>query len=189
MNFTGRLVLIRHGETEWSKSGQHTGRTDIPLTDVGRSEARDARGTLADWNFEAVFSSPLVRAAETAEIVGLTPPITFSDRLMEWDYGEAEGITTETLRETTPLWSVWTHGEGLGETVDEVGGRVDAFLEEELPASDGDVAVFAHGHYLSIFLARWLQLDAIEGRRFKLKTATVSLVCLLYTSPSPRDRG
>ena len=179
MIFSGRLVLIRHGQTEWSVSGQHTGHTDIPLTDQGRAEAEDAKGTLGSWDFSAVYSSPLRRAAETAEIVGLAPEIVHSELLEEWDYGEIEGRTTEEFRRTVPDWSVWTHHQAAAETVDEVGGRVDRFFAETLSTDVGDVgdvAVFAHGHLLAILIARWLDFPAIEGRRFKLQTATVSLV-------------
>ncbi len=181
MEFSGRLVLIRHGQTEWSVSGQHTGRSDIPLTEHGRFEATEARTTLEGWEFSAVFSSPLQRAAETAEIVGLAPPIQLDDRLQEWDYGDVDGKRTVEMRETIPGWSVWTHPDTTAESVDDVGARIDSFLNEALPAlgaeaAQSDVAIFAHGHLLAVFIARWLGLDAIEGRRFKLATATVSLL-------------
>ncbi len=172
-----RLVLIRHGQTEWSRTGQHTGRTDIELTDHGRSEAELARRTLVGWDLARVVSSPLRRAHETAEIVGLAPEIEIDPDLQEWDYGEWEGTKTLDNRETDPEWSIWTTGIADGETVDEVGARADRVIarwSEAVP--DGDVAVFAHGHYLAILIARWCGLPAIEGRRFKLDTATVSLV-------------
>ncbi len=172
-----RLVLIRHGQTEWSRTGQHTGRTDIELTDHGRSEAELARRTLVGWDLARVVSSPLRRAHETAEIVGLAPEIEIDTDLQEWDYGEWEGTKTLDNRETDPEWSIWTTGIADGETVDEVGARADRVIarwSEAVP--DGDVAVFAHGHYLAILIARWCGLPAIEGRRFKLDTATVSLV-------------
>lgn len=172
-----RLVLIRHGQTEWSRTGQHTGRTDIELTDHGRSEAELARRTLVGWDLARVVSSPLRRAHETAEIVGLTPEIEIDPDLQEWDYGEWEGTKTLDNRETDPDWSIWTTGIADGETVDDVGARADRVIarwSEAVP--DGDVAVFAHGHYLAILIARWCGLPAIEGRRFKLDTATVSLV-------------
>ena len=172
-----RLVLIRHGQTEWSRTGQHTGRTDIELTDHGRSEAELARRTLVGWDLARVVSSPLRRALETAEIVGLPPEIEIDPDLQEWDYGEWEGTKTPDNRETDPDWSIWTTGISDGESVDEVGARADLAIarwSEAVP--DGDVAVFAHGHYLTILIARWCGLPAIEGRRFKLDTATVSLV-------------
>ncbi len=176
MTFTGRLILVRHGQTEWAQLGRHTGRTDIELTEQGRAEATAARATLQHLTFSAVFSSPLQRARETAEIVGLTPEISLDDRLLEWDYGSAEGQRTIDMRERIPDWSVFTHPETTAETVDDVGARIDDFINEALRGMRGDVAVFAHGHLLAVFIARWLQLPAIEGRRFKLETATVSLL-------------
>jgi probable phosphoglycerate mutase len=176
MTFDGRLILIRHGETEWARLGKHTGRTDIELTDQGREEAVAARATLEDLQITAVFSSPLRRARETAEIVGLEPAIAFDDRLLEWDYGPAEGQRSVDMREHTDGWSVWTHPDTTSETADDVGNRVDEFIADALAGLPGDVAVFAHGHLLAVFIARWLQLAAVEGRRFKLDTATVSLL-------------
>lgn len=176
MTFNGRLILVRHGETEWAKLGRHTGRTDIELTDQGRAEAIAARATLEELEIAAVFSSPLRRARETAEIVGLEPDIVFDDRLLEWDYGPAEGQRSVDMREQIKDWSVWTHPETTSETADDVGDRVDDFIGDALDGLAGDVAVFAHGHLLAVFIARWLQLGAVEGRRFKLETATVSLL-------------
>ena len=176
MTFTGRLILVRHGQTEWAKNGRHTGRTDIELTDQGRAEAVAARATLEDLEIAAVFTSPLRRARETAEIVGLRPDIVSDDRLLEWDYGSAEGRRTVDMRGHIDDWTVWTHPETTAETVDDVGDRVDSFVGEALAGLDGDVAVFAHGHLLAVFIARWLELAAVEGRRFKLETATVSLL-------------
>ncbi|MFT5203882.1 MAG: broad specificity phosphatase PhoE [Candidatus Aldehydirespiratoraceae bacterium] len=176
MTFTGRLILVRHGQTEWAKNGKHTGRADIELTDQGRGEAVAARATLEALEIAAVFSSPLRRARETAEIVGLGPDIVFDDRLLEWDYGSAEGQRTVDMREHIHDWSVWTHPETTAETVGDVGNRIDSFIDDALSGLDGDVAVFAHGHLLAVFIARWLQLAPVEGRRFKLDTATVSLL-------------
>jgi probable phosphoglycerate mutase len=167
------LVLIRHGETEWSKSGQHTGRTDIPLTEHGRAEARSIAAAVAETTFTHVFASPLQRAWETAGLVGLTP--TEDDSLLEWDYGDYEGITTDETRQTIPDWSVWTHDIFNGESVDAVGRRADAAIERYSELS-GPVAVVAHGHFLRIFAARWLGLPAQEGRRFVLNTSTLSLL-------------
>jgi probable phosphoglycerate mutase len=172
-----QLLVIRHGQTEWSKSGKHTGRTDIPLTEQGRREAVDAARTLRGWNVKRFYSSPLQRARQTAELVGPSREIDLDDRLMEWDYGDFEGETTPQSRERLPGWSVWTHELTNGESADQVGDRADAFLErvfEEVP--EGNVAVFAHGHLLAILIARWCGLPAIEGRRFALATATVSLL-------------
>tara|TARA_B110000037_G_scaffold214007_1_gene269266 strand:+ start:1769 stop:2371 length:603 start_codon:yes stop_codon:yes gene_type:complete len=168
-----QLVLIRHGETEWSKSGQHTGRTDIPLTEHGREEAISIAAAVAETSFTHAFASPLERAWETASLVGLTP--TADDSLLEWDYGDYEGITTDETRETIPDWSVWTHDIFNGESVDEVGRRADAAIERYSVLS-GPIAVVAHGHFLRIFAARWLHLPAQEGRRFVLNTSTLSLL-------------
>ncbi len=167
------LVLIRHGETEWSRSGQHTGRTDLPLTETGRGEARSIASAVANIDFSHAYASPLRRAWETAELVGLDP--VRDDDLLEWDYGRYEGITTAETRETIPDWSVWTHDILDGESVDEVGGRADRAIAR-LSVLDGPVAVVAHGHFLRIFAARWLDLDPREGRRFVLNTSTLSLL-------------
>ncbi|MEM9606466.1 MAG: histidine phosphatase family protein [Actinomycetota bacterium] len=170
-----QLLLIRHGETEWARVGRHTGRTDIPLTDRGREEARLAANTLEDWSIEDVFTSPLIRARETAELVGLGDRAVVDDRIVEWDYGEYEGQRTLETRETIPGWSVWTHPIHGGESIEDVGDRADAFLQS-LEQSSGNTVVFAHGHVLAILIARWCDLPPVEGRRFALATATVSLL-------------
>ncbi len=172
-----QLLVIRHGQTAWSVAGKHTGRTDIPLTDVGREEARAAARTLTGWNLQHAYTSPLARARETAEIVSPACGITVDDSLLEWDYGVFEGETTPQTRERVPGWSVWTHEITGGESVDEVGERADVFLsrvEAEVP--DGNAVAFAHGHLLAVLIARWCGLPAVEGRRFALATATVSLL-------------
>lgn len=174
---TLQLILIRHGETEWSRVGRHTGRTDVALTDVGRREATDVARTLQDWSIDRVYSSPLSRARETAVLSGFGADVRVDDRLVEWDYGIYEGERTAGTRESIPDWSVWTHEIVDGESVDEVGARVDAFLRTvEREVGEGNAAVFAHGHLLAILIARWCGLEAIEGRRFALATATVSLL-------------
>lgn len=172
-----QLLVIRHGETEWSSTGRHTGRTDIPLTDQGRDEARAAASTLADWSIDHVFTSPLVRATETAELVDLAPVTIVDDSLVEWDYGVYEGERTADTRQKIPGWSVWTHEIFDGETVEAVGARADQFVDRVVAnCGDHTVAVFAHGHLLAILIARWCGLAPIEGRRFALATATVSLL-------------
>ncbi|MCP3936728.1 MAG: histidine phosphatase family protein [Actinomycetia bacterium] len=176
------LLIIRHGQTEWSVAGKHTGLTDLALTDHGRSEAADAARTLGGWYADRCYTSPLVRARETAELVAVDAPLIVDDRLVEWDYGQYEGIRTAEMRAEIPDWSIWTHHDKAGETVDEIGVRLDSFIDEvtdpaTAPVSGSGVdVVFAHGHSLAVFIARWLGLDAIEGRRFKLATATVSLL-------------
>jgi broad specificity phosphatase PhoE len=172
-----QLLVIRHGQTAWSVAGRHTGRTDVPLTAVGRQEARDAGLTLHGWNLERAYTSPLSRARETAEIVSPACGLVLDDDLLEWDYGVFEGETTPQSRERIPGWSVWTHEMTGGETVDAVGERADRFIariEAEVP--DGNAVAFAHGHLLAILIARWCDLPAVEGRRFALATATVSLL-------------
>ena len=172
-----QLLVIRHGQTEWSRVGRHTGRTDVDLTEQGRAEARDAARTLDGWSLRRAYCSPLRRARETAEIVAPPCGVEIDDDLVEWDYGDFEGETTPHARDRIPGWSVWTHGITGGETFDEVGGRADRFLArvaDEVP--DGNAVVFAHGHLLAILIARWCGLPAVEGRRFALATATVSLL-------------
>lgn len=172
-----QLLVIRHGQTAWSVAGKHTGRTDVPLTDVGREEARDAARTLDGWSLQRAYTSPLSRARETAEIVSPACGLVVDDLLLEWDYGVFEGETTPETRARIPGWSVWTNEMTGGETVDAVGERADRFIarvEAEVP--DGNAAAFAHGHFLAILIARWCGLPAVEGRRFALATATVSLL-------------
>jgi broad specificity phosphatase PhoE len=172
-----QLLVVRHGQTEWSVSGKHTGRTDVPLNDRGRDEARDAARTLEGWRLERAFSSPLSRAGETAEIVSPACGVELDDDLLEWDYGIYEGRTTPEIRGEIPGWSVWTHPMIEGETIEQVGqraGRLIAKVLVEVPA--GNVVVFGHGHALAVLIARWCELPPIEGRRFPLATATVSLL-------------
>ncbi len=177
MGTGSQLLVIRHGQTEWSKTGKHTGRTDIPLTDIGRDEAAAARRTLADWHLDRVYSSPLVRARETAQIVDPNADVTIDPSLVEWNYGTYEGVRTSETREEILDWSVWTHPIVGGESVEEVGVRADTFLARfDREVGNGNAAVFAHGHLLAVLIARWCGLPAVEGRRFALATATVSLL-------------
>lgn len=173
-----RLVLVRHGETEWSVNGRHTGRTDIPLTANGEEEARATADTLAEWDFERVFASPLSRALTTARLAGFEPEL--DDNLLEWDYGDAEGRTNAEIVAERPGWSKWappSQGGGVngGETAGEVGVRADRFTSYAGHV-EGEVLVFAHGHFLSILIARWLGMDAAAGRLFPLATATVTVL-------------
>lgn len=177
-----QLLVIRHGQTEWSRTGRHTGRTDIGLTDTGRDEARAAARTLSGWNLARAYTSPLSRARETAELVAPACGLTVDADLVEWDYGDYEGESTPQTRERVPGWSVWTHEIVGGESVDAVGARADAFLArldrdlDEAGLDDANAVVFAHGHFLAILIARWCGLAPVEGRRFALATATVSLL-------------
>ena len=167
------IVLVRYGQTEWSISGKHTGRTDIPLTDLGRQQA-DALGEMLDGEkFAAVWSSPLVRAWETMERAGYGAQAVPSEDVLEWDYGVYEGLRTDDIRLKIDGWSVWTHPIWNGETVEEVGHRADRIIAASEEA-DGPVAVFAHGHFLRILAARWVGLPAEGGKNLSLGTATVS---------------
>ena len=168
-----RLILARHGETEWSASGRHTGRTDMPLTDAGRRQARQLAQRLAGHQFAAVFTSPLSRALETCRIAGLDRDAIVTDELREWDYGVYEGRTSDDIRLEEPGWSVWTAEIRGGESVEDVGRRVDRVIEAAL-AYEGDVALFGHGHCLRILAARWIGLPPAGGALLELSTATVS---------------
>jgi len=165
--------LLRHAETEWSRDGRHTGRTDVPLTQEGRDRARALINRIGGREFSLVLASPLSRARETAELAGLTPELR--DDLLEFDYGDYEGITTAQIRETRPDWYLWRDGSPNGETADDVGRRVDRVIDEVLRA-DGDVALVAHGHVLRALAARWVQEPAAFGGRLRLDTGTVSVL-------------
>lgn len=168
------VVLVRHGETGWSRSHRHTGRTDVPLTDLGREQARRAGLALAGRDLGLVLTSPLDRALETCRLAGLADRAEVLDDLQEWDYGDAEGLSTAQVQERTPGWTVWTHPVGGGgESAEQVGERADRVVER-LERETSDVAVFAHGHLLRILTARWLGMDAVGGRHFVLGTATLS---------------
>jgi probable phosphoglycerate mutase len=167
------IVLIRHGETEWSRDGRHTGRTDIPLTDTGRRQAELVGEWLAGRTFARVLSSPLGRALETCRLAGLGDRAEPREELLEWDYGEYEGVTTAQIRERRPDWYLWRDGCPGGESAADVGRRVDG-LVAELRQADGDAAVFSHGHVLRVLTARWLELDPEKGALFALATATLS---------------
>ena len=168
-----RLFLIRHGETEWSASGRHTGWTDMPLTEAGIEQAGWLARRLKDQAFAAVFSSPLSRALETCRIAGFAGQATVTDDLREWDYGVYEGRTTDDIRESEPGWTVWSAEIRDGESVEDVGRRVDRVIDAALGV-DGDVALFGHGHCLRILAARWLGLPPASGALLELSTATVS---------------
>lgn len=169
------ILLARHGETEWSLSGQHTGTTDIPLTETGRHQAEALGARLRDRTLGAALTSPLSRAAETCRLAGLGERCTERPELVEWNYGEYEGKTTAEIRETVPGWTVWTHPTPGGETAEEIGSRVDRVVED-LAASESDVVVFAHGHVLRVLGARWLGLPPEDGALLALNTATLSIL-------------
>ena len=173
-----QLWLIRHGETEWSLSGQHTSRTDIALTDRGRQRAEELRNYLKGTTFNAVFVSPMQRARETCQIAGFGSQAVVDNDLKEWDYGIYEGKTTPEIRAQVPGWSVWKDPIIDGETAEQVGTRADHVIARSLEASPGGgkVALFAHAHILRILAARWLGLAATQGSLFALGTGSVSVL-------------
>ena len=178
-------VLVRHGETEWSRTGKHTGRSDIPLTDAGRRDAEVLRGSLSSRPFARVFSSPLSRALDTCRLAGLGAAAETRDELLEWDYGDYEGLTTPEIREQRPDWSLWRDGCPGGEGPDDVAARVDRVIAE-VQAADGDVALFAHGHVLRVLSARWIELGPEYGSRLVLATATLSVLGWERETPAVR---
>jgi probable phosphoglycerate mutase len=169
------VYLVRHGATEWSESGKHTGRTNVPLTDMGRAQAAAVADLLAGRVFAEVLVSPLDRALETCEIAGYGDRATVTDDLCEWDYGDFEGRTTPEIREHVPGWTVWTGDLPNGESIEQVAARADRVIERAL-AAEGDVALFAHGHILRVLTARWCELIPQEGRRFMLQTGTLGVL-------------
>ena len=169
------LWLVRHGETEWSRLGRHTGRTDLQLTDAGRAQARSVARKLDGHEFGLVLSSPLSRALDTARLAGFAGEVETDDDLLEWHYGADEGLTTAEIRVDRPGWTVWRDGPRDGETAEEVAARVDRVIER-VRAAQGDVLVFAHGHLLRVLAARWLGEPPTEGRLYALSTATVSVL-------------
>jgi probable phosphoglycerate mutase len=171
----GEVVLVRHGETEWSRSGRHTGRTDIPLTELGRREAEAAGDELAGRPFELVLTSPLERARETCRLAGYGAGAQVRDDLREWDYGDYEGVTSAEIHIEHPGWTVWTGPVPGGETIGEVAARADRIVAEAQQAA-GDVLVFSHGHLLRVLTARWLGLEPTAGRLFALDPATISVL-------------
>ncbi len=185
----GELILLRHGETAWSASGRHTGRTDVPLTAHGVASAAALAPALARRHIAAAFASPATRAARTAELAGLTGAKQDPD-LWEWDYGGYEGMTSAQIQARRPGWSLWRDGvipgasPHQGETVQAVGARADRVLARASASlADGDVALVAHGHVLRVLTARWLGLPAVDGRLFRLDTGTLSTLGAEHDEP------
>lgn len=170
-----QVVLVRHGDTEWTKTRRHTGSTDIPLTDSGRAQAETLRGALAGRDFARVLTSPLQRAIETSRLAGLDDGAERRAELTEWDYGDYEGETTADIRKTTPDWSLWRDGCPGGESAADIGARVDPVIAE-LRGLEADAAIVAHGHLLRVFAARWIEQAAELGGRLGLSTAAVSVL-------------
>ena len=197
----GELILLRHGETEWSKAGRHTGRTDIPLTPDGEAAAKSLAPALAARPIQAAFTSPAQRAVRTAELAGLNAAP--DPDLQEWDYGGYEGMTTAQIREQRPGWYLWRDGVipggagHPGETVEQVGARADAVLDQVRPLlAGGDVVLVSHAHMLRVLAARWLGLEPAGGRLLRLDTGTLSTlgtehgqpVVLTWNVPAVGDR-
>ncbi|MBV9604163.1 MAG: histidine phosphatase family protein [Solirubrobacterales bacterium] len=167
-------MLVRHGETEWSRSGQHTSRTDLPLVEEGRARAQALAPMLEGWNFSLVLTSPLRRARETCELAGFGDRAEICEDLREWDYGDYEGLTTPQIREERPGWSLWQDGCPGGEQPEEVGARADRVLDRLRSGSDeGDALAFAHGHIFRVVAARWIELPASGGARLTLKAGAM----------------
>lgn len=169
----GRIFLIRHGETAWSLSGQHTSRTDLPLTAQGRRRAAELAALLAGRSFALVLSSPMQRALDTGRLAGYQPEA--DPNLLEWNYGRYEGLTSAQVQETRPEWTIWTGTPPDGESAEQVGARADRVIERA-QAAQGDTALFGHGHMLRVLAARWLDLEAAGGSRFALDTGSLSVL-------------
>ena len=166
---------MRHAETEWSRDRRHTGRTDVPLLPEGRERARRLGERLADVEFDSVLASPLKRAADTCSLAGLGSQMERNDGLLEWDYGDYEGVTTHDIRTERPDWFLWTDGCPNGESPAQVQDRVDAVIADVL-ARTGRVALFAHGHVLRALTARWLELPVAAGGRLALSTGSIGVL-------------
>jgi broad specificity phosphatase PhoE len=177
----GELWVIRHGETEWSRDGRHTSRTEVELTPEGEDVARGLADRLSGVEFDLVLTSPRLRTRRTAELAGFADA-HIDDDLAEWDYGDYEGITSAEIRERVPGWTVWTHPCPGGETADQVSRRMDRVVAR-VRENGGRVLVFSHGHASRALAARWLELPIEDGRHFLLGTATISV--LGYERESP----
>jgi probable phosphoglycerate mutase len=183
---TQSVVLARHGETEWSRSLRHTGKTDLPLTEEGRRQASALGPRLRAWTFSLVLTSPLQRALETCRLAGYGEQAQVRPDLVEWDYGRYEGLTTPQIQEIHPNWSLWRDGCPGGEHAEDVGRRVDRVIAE-VRGVHGDVLIFAHGHVLRVLTARWLGEPPEGGRHYALQTATVSVLGYEHTDPVIRQ--
>lgn len=166
--------LARHGETEWSRDGKHTSHTDLPLTSDGEAAARAIGERLHDLSFDLVLTSPLARARDTARIAGFDDAHVDAD-LVEWGYGEYEGVSTPEIRQSVPDWTVWSHPTPGGESAEQVGRRLDRVIGK-VHAVSGRVLLFGHGHALRALTARWLRQPLSEGRHYRLDTATICVL-------------
>ena len=180
------VVLARHGETEWSRSLRHTGKTDLPLTEEGRRQATALGPRLRPWTFSLVLTSPLKRALETCRLAGYADRAQVRPDLVEWDYGQYEGLTSKQIEEIDPNWSLWRDGCPDGETAADVGRRADRVIAE-IRGIDGDVLIFAHGHVLRVLASRWLEEPPEGGRHYALQTATLSILSYEHADPVLRQ--
>lgn len=180
--YIARMILLRHGETEWSANGRHTGRTDIPLTELGIRQARSLPGQLTELGLHdpLVLSSPRRRAVETASLAGLSPDRTVDD-LAEWDYGDYEGLTTPEIRESVPGWTVFTAPCPGGESAQDVRRRADRLLAA-LPA-DRDAVLIGHGHFSRVLMARWLGAEVAAGAHFAMPAAGIAVLSYEHNTP------
>jgi len=176
-----QIVLVRHGETEWTKNGKHTSFSDIPLTLEGERQAASLKKELGDWDFKLVLCSPRMRAKRTCELSGLLDRAEITDDLTEWNYGDYEGITTKEIRKSDPTWTVFTNPTPGGETPDQVAQRCDRVIARAKAVND-DVVLFAHSHVLRVLIARWLELSPVEGRHFVLQTGTLNILSYEHES-------
>lgn len=177
-----QVVLVRHGETEWSLNGRHTGRTDIPLDPAGRAQAEALAPSLSRWHFELVLTSPLQRARETCRLAGYGEGAEIRPELAEWDYGHYDGLTSAQIRATRPEWSLWRDGGPGGESPAEVARRVDRIIAE-VRAVQGNALLFAHGHLLRVLAARWLGEAPTAGRFYALEPAARSVLGYEHGQP------
>ena len=180
-----RLYLIRHGETEWSLSGQHTGTSDIALTAHGEDEARALVPWLRSRSFTRVLCSPRQRARRTCELAGLGAAAETSPDLAEWDYGEYEGKRSAEIKQTRPGWNIFSDGCPGGESPAEIAARADRLIAN-LAGFEGNVALFSHGHFSCVFATRWIGLPVIEGQHLSLSTASMSIVSYAPSHPEIR---
>ena len=176
------MVLARHGETEWSLRGRHTGKTDLTLTEEGRRQATALGPRLRGWTFSLVLTSPLQRALETCRLAGYGEQARVRPDLVEWDYGRYEGLTSRQIEELHPNWSLWRDGGPDGEQAADVGRRADRVIAE-VRGVDGDVLIFAHGHVLRVLASRWLGEPPDGGRHYALQTATLSVLSYEHVDP------
>lgn len=180
---TKKVVLIRHGETAWSLSGQHTGLTDIPLTDNGIKQAQLLSKALVSFSFSHAFVSPLQRAYKTFTLSGLTTPFTLDPLLVEWNYGDYEGMTSDAIHQKDPGWNIFINGAPNGESIDDIEKRASLVIEKVL-STEGDIAIFSSGHILRCIAAKWLGMPVDFGKHLCLQTASISILSYEHQFPT-----